>query len=156
MVAGERQQPDPQHHTRPQPPPPARLGESAAEGVGEGWAGHGGQYTEGGRRAGRGWDERDGGGMGGFPCVPMDLSYTVHMGKTITVRTDDSLRRQLEERAAVSGKTLSEVVREILEEAFAYRPLGERTGHMRGSLDLSSPGDDDPWRQRLRERNWRS
>lgn len=76
------------------------------------------------------------------------------MSTTITVRTDEALRRELQERAAALGKSLSEVVREILEHAVAERPLEARTGHLRGKLDLRRK-DEEPWRKALRERNWR-
>lgn len=82
------------------------------------------------------------------------LSYTVYMGTTITIRTDDSLRRELEERASALGKSLSELVREILQDAVAERPLESRTGHLRGQLELGRAGSDT-WRRELRERNWR-
>lgn len=77
------------------------------------------------------------------------------MSTTITIRTDDTLRTELEKRAEVSGKNLSEVVREILRESLTPRPMRERIGHLAGRLEL--PRDDvEPWRRKLRERNWRS
>lgn len=81
--------------------------------------------------------------------------YTVHMSTTITVRTDETLRSRLEERAAAEGKSLSGFVRGVLEEAVVEKPLGDRIGHLRGTLELRRP-DAEPWRQRLRERNWRA
>jgi len=77
------------------------------------------------------------------------------MSATITIRADESLRRELEERASAQGKSLSEVVREILVSAVAPRPLASRIGHLRGGVELPR-GDVEPWRQKLRERNWRS
>ncbi|MEZ5330785.1 MAG: hypothetical protein R2991_01760 [Thermoanaerobaculia bacterium] len=76
------------------------------------------------------------------------------MGTTLTIRTDDVLRAALEERARARGQTLSETAREILRNAVEERPLGERTGHLRGALKLAR-GAEEPWRQALRERNWR-
>jgi plasmid stability protein len=76
------------------------------------------------------------------------------MRTTLTIRTDENLREALKARAAIQGKSVSEVAREILSEALAERPLSERIGHLRGQLDLK-PGASDPWRERLRERNWR-
>jgi plasmid stability protein len=76
------------------------------------------------------------------------------MGTTITIRTEAGLRSLLEERAAASGKSISELVREILESALSERPNGERTGHLRGRLSLSKR-PEEPWRKTLRERNWR-
>jgi len=83
------------------------------------------------------------------------LSYTVYMSTTLTVRADESLREALLQRAKAQGKTLSEVVREILESAVTERPLGDRIGHLRGRLHLSASAAE-PWRDRLRDRNWRS
>jgi len=63
----------------------------------------------------------------------LHLSYTVYMRTTtLTIRTDEGLREALQKRAEVQGKTVSELAREILTEAVS-----------------------DPWRQQLRERNWR-
>ena len=82
------------------------------------------------------------------------MSYTVFMRMTLTIRTDERLREALEERAALQGKTVSEVAREILSEAVCERPLGPRIGHLRGRLEL--PADSsDRWRQQIRKRNWR-
>lgn len=75
------------------------------------------------------------------------------MGTTLTVRTGSELRRALQSRAKSAGKTVSELVREILEEAVAERPMAERTAHVRGRLELSQPTDE--WRKQLRQRNWR-
>lgn len=76
------------------------------------------------------------------------------MGATLTIRTDEKLREALEERAAIQGKTVSDLASEILREAVAERPLAERIGHLRGQLDLE-PGGADPWRSQLEDRNWR-
>lgn len=76
------------------------------------------------------------------------------MSTTLTVRTDESLREALEERARAQGKTLSEFVREILRAAVDEGPLSARTGHLRGRLTLDRP-EADGWRKELRRRNWR-
>ena len=76
------------------------------------------------------------------------------MSTTITIRADEPLRARLEERAAAAGKTLSALVREILENAVAERSLGRRAGHLKARLTL--PHDaSDPWRKSVRDRNWR-
>jgi plasmid stability protein len=75
------------------------------------------------------------------------------MSTTVTVRLDESLREALEIRAKATGSSISEVVRDTLREALAERPLGERVGHLKGILSITP--DDDPWRARIRERNWR-
>jgi hypothetical protein len=77
------------------------------------------------------------------------------MSTTITIRAEESLRRALVRRAASRGKTVSQLVREILEEALSERPLESKTGHLKGRLALS-PKSSDVWRKKLRERNWRS
>lgn len=81
------------------------------------------------------------------------MYYNVYMRTTITVRARQELREALAGRAALEGKTISEVVREILEEALAERALGGRTAHLSGKLDIEPA--EDPWRAQLRERNWR-
>ena len=76
------------------------------------------------------------------------------MTATLTIRTDEALRRALQRRAQALGKTISALVREILEEALSEQSVAARAGHLKGRLDL--PRDDgDPWRQEIRERNWR-
>ena len=77
------------------------------------------------------------------------------MRNTLTIRTDEALREALQNRAQAQNKTVSEIVREILEQALIEKPLGEKIRHLRGGLQL--PDDStDPWRRQLRERNWRS
>lgn len=72
----------------------------------------------------------------------------------LTIRADESLSQRLRELAQSQRKTVSVIVREILEEALAERPIAARAGHLKARLDLPQT-DDDPWRQELRERNWR-
>jgi len=73
----------------------------------------------------------------------------------MTNHTDESLVEALKRRAKAQGKTVSEVVREILQEALTEQPLATKTGHLRGRLKLPQKSDD-PWRQQIRNRNWRS
>ncbi len=75
------------------------------------------------------------------------------MSTTLTVRTGAELHQALQRRAKSLGKTVSELVREVLEEAVTERPIAERTSHVRGRLTLPEP--TDPWRKHLKERNWR-
>lgn len=65
------------------------------------------------------------------------------------------MRDALAERARVEGKTLSQVVREILEAALIERPLAARAGHLKGRLMLREQAAE-PWRESLRRHNWRS
>lgn len=76
------------------------------------------------------------------------------MSTTLTIRTDEKLRRALAERAAAENKTLSEMVREILEDAVTERPLAIRAGHLKGRLDTRS-ASSNAWGDAIRERNWR-
>jgi plasmid stability protein len=77
------------------------------------------------------------------------------MTTSLTIRTDPALKEALARRAEAKGVTTSDLAREILREALAERPLGQRAGHLRGTLEDSAlPGD--AWRKSLRARNWRS
>jgi hypothetical protein len=75
------------------------------------------------------------------------------MSTTITIRTDKALRDALIRKAKVEKKTVSEVVREILEDALVERPLAERVGRTRGSLRIADA--HAPWQLQIRDRNWR-
>jgi len=77
------------------------------------------------------------------------------MSTTITVRTEDLLRKRLEERAAATSSTLSALVREILENAVAERSLGRRASHLKGRLSLPSD-ETSNWENAIRNRNWRA
>src|SRR5258706_11823259 len=57
---------------------------------------------------------------------------------TLSIQADEELQAALQERADLQGKTVSDLAREILREAIAQRPLGERVGHLRGRLELPS------------------
>jgi hypothetical protein len=73
---------------------------------------------------------------------------------TLTIPADEKLQEALQERAALLGKTVPELARELLSEAVAERSLGERVGHLRGQLHLEHEASD-PWRDHLRKRNFR-
>jgi hypothetical protein len=75
------------------------------------------------------------------------------MRSTITIRADAALRDALGKRAKSEKKTVSEVVREILEDALVERPLAERVGRTRGSLKIAE--GLSAWQRQIRERNWR-
>ena len=76
------------------------------------------------------------------------------MRMTITIRTDEELRLALERRAVAEGTTISVVAREILRNALTARPLAGRAGHLKGRLALHREATP-PWRETLRQRNWR-
>ena len=75
------------------------------------------------------------------------------MGTTITIRADKPLRDALIRKARAEKRTVSEVVRQILEDALVQRPLAERVGRTRGSLRMAEA--HAPWQRHIRERNWR-
>jgi hypothetical protein len=77
------------------------------------------------------------------------------MSTTLTIRTGEALRERLAKRASAQGKTLSQLVREILEDALAERSLGARASHVKGRLLLREQ-PAEPWRERLRQQDWRS
>ena len=72
---------------------------------------------------------------------------------TLSIHTDEKLHEALQARALLQGKTVPDLVQEILSEALQERPLGERIGHLRGQLLFQQ--DSDPWRQHLRKSNFR-
>ncbi len=75
------------------------------------------------------------------------------MSNTVTIRVDAALREALTKRADRERKTVSEVIREILESALNERPLAERIGRLRGGLRVGEPNND--WQRRIKARNWR-
>jgi plasmid stability protein len=76
------------------------------------------------------------------------------MNATLTIPADESLKTALRERAEAQGKTIAETAREILSQVLLEPPLGKRTGHLRGKLELPSERSD-AWRNELQARNWR-
>jgi predicted transcriptional regulator len=77
------------------------------------------------------------------------------MSTTLTIRLDEAMRDALAKTAEAQGKTVSRLVREILREALAERPLKARAGHLKGALMLREQAVE-PWRESLRQRNWRT
>ncbi len=64
------------------------------------------------------------------------------------MRTDKTLREVLRRRAATRGRTISDLVREILERAHLDRPLALRMGQLRGRRRLPASDDHTGSRQR--------
>jgi hypothetical protein len=77
------------------------------------------------------------------------------MSTTVTIRADPALREALEKRAKAERKTISGIVREILEDALKERPLKVKVGYLKGSLNLPSESSE-AWRKQIRARNWRA
>ena len=63
----------------------------------------------------------------------------------LTIPADEKLYEALQERAAMQGKTVPELAREILSEAVAEHPLAERVGHLRGQLHLHKETSESDW-----------
>jgi hypothetical protein len=75
------------------------------------------------------------------------------MEKTITVRIDSRKDKALALRARASGKTKSDVIRELIDKLLEPEPLGRRVAHLAGSVELPSPTGS--LQRRLKSRNWR-
>jgi metal-responsive CopG/Arc/MetJ family transcriptional regulator len=76
------------------------------------------------------------------------------MDKTLTIRIDAEQQQKLGRAAKMLGKTVSELVRDILREALSERSLGSRAGHLKGRISLPSQPRDS-WARKIKERNWR-
>jgi hypothetical protein len=75
------------------------------------------------------------------------------MGKTITVRIDESQDAALTRRAKALGRTRSQLVRELIGRGLEEQPLGRSLGHLKGRLGLPTPRSG--WRRQIKARNWR-
>ncbi len=80
------------------------------------------------------------------------------MTETLTIRLPSAQRKVLRVRAAATGKTESEIVRELIA-GLQHQPgsLRERAGRHFGRLDFApASGDSDPWRAHQRKMNVRT
>lgn len=79
------------------------------------------------------------------------------MTGSLTIRLSAAQRKALRARAAATGKTESEVVRDAVDrELRAKRPLGERISKYLGCLDADpAAAGSDAWRDHIRRMNWR-
>ena len=73
--------------------------------------------------------------------------------KTLTVRLDMRLARALAAAARDTGRPVSDIVRDALDAALTPETIGERSGHVRGRLQLAKRPTG--WRAALRARNVR-
>ncbi len=80
------------------------------------------------------------------------------MSETLTIRLPSAQRKALRARAAATGKTESEIVRDFIGRQLQDKgALGERAGRHFGRLDFTpAPADGDPWCAHLRKMNVRS
>lgn len=80
------------------------------------------------------------------------------MTESLTIRLPARQRKALRARAAATGKTESELVRDLIAgQLLGHGTLGERAGRHFGRLDFPPTAlDSDPWRAQLRKANVRS
>ncbi|MEW5982772.1 MAG: hypothetical protein AB1806_10435 [Acidobacteriota bacterium] len=76
------------------------------------------------------------------------------MPETLTIRIKPHEREALNSVAKSLGKSVSEVVRDILVQALEERPLASRAGHLAGRLTLG-PASADAFRAKIKASNWR-
>ena len=76
------------------------------------------------------------------------------MDSTLTIRLGKQQRETLSKRARALQKTESEVAREILKDGLEQSYSWDDIKHLAGCLKLPKESSD-PWRQAIRERNWR-
>lgn len=81
------------------------------------------------------------------------VCYNLCMEKTLTVRLDTAQDRALTARAKATGRTKSELVRDLIDRAVRAEPMHRRVGHLQGRVEL--PRVRSGWRGQLRARNWR-
>jgi plasmid stability protein len=79
------------------------------------------------------------------------------MTETLTIRLPAEQRRALRARAAATGKSESQVVRDLLETQLSgTETVGERAGRFFGKVEIDpADADRDPWRLHLRRANTR-
>ncbi|MDE0116627.1 MAG: hypothetical protein OXT07_08415 [bacterium] len=77
--------------------------------------------------------------------------------KLLTVRVETELWEAASRRAEALDTSVSEIVRGALREAVVARPLGDRVGILRGSIQTDTAGStQDGWQSEIRAHNWRS
>jgi hypothetical protein len=90
-------------------------------------------------------------------CVLSYNDQIAGMTETLTIRLPATQRKALRARAAATGRTESELVRELIDlQLRAKGNLGERAGRYLGRRDFEPAAlDRDPWRAHLRRMNSR-
>lgn len=77
------------------------------------------------------------------------------MDSTLTIPIGKKLRSALKKRAKIESKDETEIVREILADGLERRADWDKVRKLAGCIKLPKTFDD-PLRQQIRERNWRS
>lgn len=75
------------------------------------------------------------------------------MERTLTIRLAKVQDLALARRARSLGRTRSELVRDLIDQAVADRPLGRYLRHLKGRVEL--PRVKSGWGRELKNRNWR-
>ena len=91
-------------------------------------------------------------------CILSCILYSPLMKtSTLTIRLSMEQREALRRSAKALKKTESELIRDLLARDLDVRTLGERVGHLAGSIDSSkrTPRAVDSFRETIRRHNWR-
>jgi Arc/MetJ-type ribon-helix-helix transcriptional regulator len=90
-------------------------------------------------------------------CIaPCNVYAQLMATSTLTIRLPKEQREALRRSAKALRKTESEFVRDLLSRDLEMRTVGERVGHLAGSIDsLQTSGKPHPAKEIIRERNWR-
>ena len=76
------------------------------------------------------------------------------MTTTLTFRLPATARAKLRRKAKMLGKTESELLREIVNRELQPRKMGERIGHLKGTLSFKGATMDERQKS-IKENNWR-
>jgi len=78
------------------------------------------------------------------------------MQSTLTIRLSAKQREMLRRRAAAEKRSESALVRDLIDREISHGFDFKRVRHLVGSI-TSSPKHwkKDPWREHIRQRNWR-
>jgi hypothetical protein len=77
------------------------------------------------------------------------------MTTTLTFRLPKKQRNKLRSRAKALGKSEAALLRDLLDRELEPKTLGERIGHLAGTLGEPT-GEPDEWEKSLRAHNWRA
>jgi hypothetical protein len=76
---------------------------------------------------------------------------------TLTIRLPVEQREALRRSAKALKKSESELIRDLIARNLDVRTMGERAGHLAGSIDSKGTSRAaDSFREAIRRRNWRS
>ncbi|MGC2577428.1 MAG: hypothetical protein WA376_07610, partial [Terrimicrobiaceae bacterium] len=91
-------------------------------------------------------------------CSSSCILYSALMKTfTLTIRLPMEQREALRRSAKALKRTESELIRDLLAHDLDGRTLGERVGHLAGSIDSSkrTSSATDSFRETIRRHNWR-